>query len=91
MNRREMLQTGIAVLSAAGIDAEVATVTPRNPQAFIVTTKARLSTDARMILRDEWKRIFKGTDIENVPVLILQDGMTIQVVDAPEDSGKAGQ
>jgi hypothetical protein len=81
VNRREALQAGIGILSAVGIEGEIATMTPKNPQAFVITTPKCLSTASRDYINAEWKRAFKGTELENVPVIVMTDGMQLSVVD----------
>lgn len=81
MNRREALQTGLGIIAASGIDGEVATLTVRNPMAFVITTPKRISEDTRRRIREEWESVFLGTQFGGIPVLILQDGMQLSVVD----------
>lgn len=83
MNRRELLQTGLSVLAAAGIDGEVATLSPVNPQAFVIRTPATMTQESAMNLRKTWNEIFAGTAIASVPMIILTQGMTLEVIDKP--------
>lgn len=84
MNRREMLQTGLSVLSAVGIDGELATMTPRNPQAFVLSSPGKIAPCHLEAFRYHWDRAFAGTELANVPVIILQMGMKLEVIDASE-------
>lgn len=81
MNRREALQAGIGILSAVGIDGEVATLTPKNPQAFVITTPHRMSPEMCQRLHEQWKKTFRFTDLADVPVLLMENGMQLSVVD----------
>lgn len=81
MNRREAIQAGLAVLSAVGIDGEVQTITAQSPQAFVVRVPGRISCEAGEGFRREWKQRFAGTPLENVPVIVLDCGASIEVID----------
>lgn len=83
MNRREALQAGLGILSAVGIDGEAATVSAANPQAFVIKTPRVLSDTRFLQLREQWKQAFVGTPYADVPVVILQDGMELEVIDQP--------
>ena len=84
MNRREALQAGLGILTAAKIDGEVATISPRNPQAFVITTPVELSIDELEKLRQQWRQVFEGGDFARTPVMLLQNGMQLSVVDKVE-------
>lgn len=84
MNRREALQSGLGILTAASIDGEVATVSPRNPQAFVITSKKLLSSDAILKMKAQWSEIFRGTEYANVPVVVMVGGMELSVIDQVE-------
>jgi hypothetical protein len=81
VNRREALQAGIGILSAVGIEGEIATMTPKNPQAFVITTPHILTEKHREWLVADWKRAFRGTPLQDVPVILMTGGMQLSVVD----------
>ena len=81
INRREALKSGLAVLSAVGIDGEVGTISARDPQAFVITHPKNIPERARVQLREQWHRTFYGTGLEKIPVVILPEGMRVEVVD----------
>lgn len=83
MNRREALQAGLGILSAVSVDGEVATLSTANPKAFVITTPKVLSDTRFLQLREQWKHAFAGTPYADVPVVIMQDGMELQVIDQP--------
>lgn len=84
MNRREALQAGLGILAAAGIDGEVATISAANPQAFVLTSPALISLAHREAIRKQWQELFQGTIYAKTPVVILQGGMHLSVVDQKE-------
>lgn len=81
MNRHEALQAGLGVLTAVGIDGEVATISAANPQAFVLTIKKKICLAEQCAFRQQWAELFKGTPYENTPVVLLTDGMQLSVVD----------
>lgn len=81
LTRREMLQNGLAVPSAVGIEGEVDTISARNPQAFVVSVQGRISPEARERFKMEWDRIYQGTGLAGVPVMLLSEGATLTVID----------
>lgn len=86
MNRRELLQAGQSVLAAAGVDGEVATLTPVNPQAIVLLIPIPVPDELRVKIEAGWKIKFAGTRLSEVPVLMLAGGATIQVIDAPAEA-----
>jgi len=87
MNRREALQSGLGILAASQIDGEVATITTKNPQAFIITTERQLSSHAVECLRKQWNETFLGTAIEKVPIVLLPYACKLEVIDEVGDAG----
>lgn len=83
MNRREAIQVGMSVLSAVGIDGEVATISAANPQMIVITTAKHMSESDRECVRQNWLNAAKGTRLENVKAVVLNPGMKIEVIDAP--------
>lgn len=81
MNRREMLQAGLSVITAAGIEGTVATLDVSNPQAIVLKFPGRLTSEHRKILNEQWKRMFRFSQIANVPVVVLDGGVDIAVID----------
>lgn len=81
MNRRDMLKSGLAVLSAVGIDGEIATVSAKNPQMFVIRVRGVLPSEAARRLRDQWKLITRGTSMEKIPAIVLEEGASIEVID----------
>lgn len=84
MTTREALQTGFSLMSAAGVDGEIATVSPICPQAFVITVPGILSKDSAKSLRDAWEMTFKGTTCERVKVIVLENGMKLEIIDDPK-------
>ena len=85
MNRREALQAGISVLAAAGIDGEVATVSPVNPQAIVIRTDLALREETMAKVREHFKTVLAGTKLAGLPVIILTQGATLEIIDAPAE------
>lgn len=81
MNRREALQAGLSVLAACKIDGEVATISPKNPQAFVITMPFSIGDEMREKLDANWKEKFANTPLANVPLILMQGGMELSVID----------
>jgi hypothetical protein len=82
MNRREALQAGIGVLSAMSIDGEVATISPKDPQAVVITLSSKLSLEEKKQLMDGWKSAFSGKPLGSIPLIILDPGAKLEVIDS---------
>ncbi len=81
MNRRDALKSLAMLPAVKAVDGEVATLSPKNPQAFVITTPNRLSWEQTDNLREQWKAAWKGSEYATLPVLIMQEGMQLSVVD----------
>ncbi len=87
MNRREMMQAGLSVLAAAGVEGEIQVIAPVNPVGFVLRVKSRMPPEARMQINKEWKEIWRGTPLDGIPMVCLSEGMSLEVIDMP--NGKA--
>lgn len=67
--------------SVLSVIEKVQVLSCNNPQAIILTTPIRISDTTESLIYSAWKERFKGTPLENVPVMILANSMDIKVVD----------
>lgn len=51
----------------------------------MITTPGKVSLSMRHGLNEQWKAMFKGTELEGVPVILLEQGMKLEVIDKAED------
>jgi len=85
MNRRELLLAALGTSLAAGI-TEAQTLHVDEDEdviALVLRHPDRISTKAHTLLNTHLKAVFKGTQMENVPVLVLEQGMSLEVVKLP--------
>lgn len=55
------------------------------PKLFVLECPTKLSQESAAMIRDQWHGTLDGTGMEGVKLVILQDGMKLQVVnDYPE-------
>ena len=88
MNRRDLL-TGAAATVAAAIRTPVEAQSmdidaSQQPVAFVVTSKAPLTEEAMANIRAAMVGAFKQTLWANVPVLVLDQGLQLNLVKWPE-------
>ncbi len=64
-------------------DASIAMVTAKNPQAFVLTcTERQLERWQIEQIKSCWERIYRGTPLERVPLVILDKTFSsLQIVD----------
>ena len=83
---RRLKQSGLAIAKAVGVDGEVATITTRNPQAFVINSPRRVSSEEAAHWNGQWKEMFAGTSLAKIPVVIMHNGMELSVIDQVEGS-----
>lgn len=81
---RRLKQSGLAIAKAVGVDGEVSTITTRNPQAFVISSQKRVSSEEASSWNRQWKEIFSGTPLAKIPVVLMHNGMELSVVDQVE-------
>lgn len=64
-----------------GVEGSLAMVAAKNPQMFVITVQGNLSPLAILNVRENWKILVMGTPLEHVPVAILPNGTSLQIVD----------
>lgn len=81
MSQQEPSQAMLSVLSACGLEGEVRSLNCTNPQAIVLLFPKSLSQDAQRNINAEWRRVFEGKPLGDVPVIVLGGGADIKVID----------
>ena len=81
MTMSEESEDRFAVVKAAGISDIVQIVRVNSPQLFVLRHPRSIPAAAYQHIRDAWKKCTEGTDLADVKVVILEDGMTLEIVD----------
>lgn len=84
MNRREMIQAGMSVIASAGLEGEVKTLSVNDPQAVVLLFPHRINSEQKKLLQKAWNQAFSGKPLEYVPVVVLDSGADIKVIDRTE-------
>ncbi len=71
----------VAMASVAAVDGEIAAISVRNPQAFVISSPRRISEMERKFIKEQWDDLFARSDIARIPLVIMQDGMQVSVID----------
>ena len=84
MNRRELLQAVLGTAFASGI-TEVQTLDmDKDTIALVLRHPGAISQDAYKCMRESFKRIVSGTPMEKIPLIILEQGMSLEAVRLPK-------
>lgn len=81
MNRREAIKALAMLPAVKVVDGEVATISPRNPQAFVITMPQAISKATIDALREQWEQLWKGSPLAKIPVIIMDGGAQLQIID----------
>lgn len=100
MNRRELIQSCISALSAAGVQAEVTDVPAdppllmiviRTPERQFVSVQASIRKSEQITrVAGDLKRTLRERLGYDIPILFVNDGTTIEAVVAPSEVGVKG-
>lgn len=90
MSRREMLKAALALSSTHGVSnlksaSEIFLRDGESPVAFVITVpKNEMSEQSVSEIRDCFERVFRGSEYESVPVVVVVEGWKIDMLKISE-------
>jgi hypothetical protein len=86
MDRREAIKRAVGLAAEAGVPVE-ASVVEVKPESRIVALVVKcdrpLSPRAHENIRTSMKQAFSATELKDCPVIVLQDGLSLEMVAIP--------
>lgn len=83
MNRRELFQVVAGVASTAGVTVQASTIDADAKPAFaLIEVHERVSHDTAARILQNWEALTAGTVMAGVKALVLDQGMTLTLLDA---------
>lgn len=65
-----------------GVEGDLSAVMAKSPQAFVFTVSRQLERWQIELIQEQWKKMYAGTSIADVPLIILDGYLTsMQIVD----------